>query len=92
MKLDSTIYSEAQKAARTPQFKYLILGLVCGTIVPTVYARHYFLPHYPRDVSEQQMKEFPADKSISDVSKDDRSGTMRNIDEENTYMLISSIL
>lgn len=41
MKLDSKILTEAQMAARAPRFKYLVLGLVCGAVVPSIYARRY---------------------------------------------------
>ncbi|EDO19208.1 hypothetical protein Kpol_1050p66 [Vanderwaltozyma polyspora DSM 70294] len=41
MKLNSEVFKEAQLAARAPRFRYLILGLVCGAVVPTIYMRRY---------------------------------------------------
>ncbi|CAL9728059.1 hypothetical protein MOUN0_C01134 [Monosporozyma unispora] len=92
MKVDSNIYSEAQRAARTPQFRYLMLGLVCGAVVPTMYARHYFLPHYPSQVLEQERAMLPAKEQSVPQSKPVVQRFMGGAEEENTYMLISSIL
>ncbi|CCC69731.1 hypothetical protein NCAS_0D01500 [Naumovozyma castellii] len=35
MKLDPKVYQEATRAAKTPHFKYLMLGLVCAATLPT---------------------------------------------------------
>ncbi|QLG73026.1 hypothetical protein HG535_0E01100 [Zygotorulaspora mrakii] len=49
MKLDSSIYQEAQKAARFPRLRLLMLGVVCGAVVPTIYIRNYFIPRFRRE-------------------------------------------
>ncbi|CAL9733452.1 hypothetical protein MOSE0_B01178 [Monosporozyma servazzii] len=87
MKLDSNVYSEAQRLARSPRFKYLMLGLVCSTVVPVTYARHYSLPRYSQQVRAQEVKEQNVVQSRWTVPR-----LMDDAEEENTYMLISSIL
>lgn len=49
MKLDSNIYAEAQRAARFPRIRLLMLGAICGAIVPTMYMRNYFLPRFRKE-------------------------------------------
>lgn len=81
MKLDSKIITEAERASRNPQFKYLILGMFCGVMIPTMYARHSnMLPQLSKDSIEY----------FRSFSRDNRSKTPLEIEEEN--MLISSIL
>lgn len=65
MKLDSKLYKEAQKVARFPRLRVLMLGVICGAIVPTVYIRNYFIPRFRRealqdisDLSEQGSMSF----------------------------------
>lgn len=53
MKIDSTTYKQAHSAATRPRMSFLMMGLICGAVVPTVYLRSYYLPHLkdarPRD-------------------------------------------
>lgn len=91
MKLDSHIlYSEAQRAVKTPQFKYLMVGLACGAMMPTIYARHYRLP--AQQQQQQRIMLLPKQSEEKKPAKLHRLSAMGDVDEENTYMLISSIL
>lgn len=90
MKLDSSIYSQAQRLARVPHFKYLLLGLACSAIVPTLYSKHYNLPHYTLEVLDKERELLP-DKE-QDVAQIRRENNYQVIDEENIYRLISSIM
>lgn len=87
MKLDSNVYSEAQRLARYPQFKFWMLGLVCSAAVPVTYARHYSLARHKQQPLAQDAKEQEIIPAPSTVPK-----FMDGAEEENTYMLISSIL
>lgn len=49
MKLDSKIYTEAQRAARFPRLSLLMLGVICGAMVPTMYMRKYLLPRFRKE-------------------------------------------
>lgn len=84
MKLDSRIYTEAQEMAREPHFKYLMLGLVCAAVVPTIYARRYFLPHVQQSELNEQMNRLP--KKESNAPQIERPSM---IDDEMTYELFS---
>lgn len=86
MKIDSNVYSEAQHLAKEPHFKYIMLGVVCGVVVPTMYARRYMSSHSgsrPNGIVER----LPSLESAETV-KPKRS----LIDDELTYELYSSII
>lgn len=98
MKLDPGIYSEAQKLARGPRFKYLMFGLMCGAMVPTMAIRHYSLPPIPKDIMDTKLEELPVIKSTAarrDMTKQmspPRSKSVFVDDDEATYILFSSIM
>lgn len=49
MKLDSKIYTEAQRVARSPRLSLLMLGVICGAMVPTMYMRNHLLPRFMKE-------------------------------------------
>ncbi|CCK67841.1 Spg1p KNAG_0A01520 [Huiozyma naganishii CBS 8797] len=93
MRLDSKVYSEAQMAARMPRFKYLMVGLVCGAVVPTMYARHYNLPHFDFQTMKEEMKVLPRQEQNVPQVTHIRHGLAPIEDEDaDTYLLMSSIM
>ncbi|SMN22369.1 similar to Saccharomyces cerevisiae YGR236C SPG1 Protein required for survival at high temperature during stationary phase [Maudiozyma saulgeensis] len=86
MKIDSNVYSEAQTLAKEPHFKYIMLGVVCGAVVPSMYARRYFSQRAKSsDVSEQE--------NMPKADANDKVTPRRSlIDDELTYELYSSII
>ena len=87
MKIDNRIYTEAQQLARQPTFKYLMLGLVSAAVVPTVYARHLYLPYVKDRELTEQLSRLPAEES--GVAKE---SLLPQWDDELTYEMFSSIL
>lgn len=81
MKLNTKIMAEAERAARNPQSKFLLLGVFCGVMVPTLYARHTDI--VPR-LSSRSIT------YLESLTRDNEAKTPLEIEEEN--MLISSIL
>lgn len=49
MKLDANIYTEAQRAARFPRLSLLMLGVICGAMVPAMYMRSHLLPRFRKE-------------------------------------------
>lgn len=90
MKLDSSVYAQVQRMVRVPHFKYLLLGLTCSAIVPTLYSKHYYLPHYTSKVLDKERELLPDKKQ--DVSHLTNQNNFEAMDEENIYRLISSIM
>ncbi|CAD6625439.1 XXYS1_4_G0037610.mRNA.1.CDS.1 [Saccharomyces cerevisiae] len=95
MKLDSGIYSEAQRVVRTPKFRYIILGLVGAAVVPTAYMRRgYTVPAHSLDningvdttkasvMGTEQRAAMTKGKSLQEMMDDD----------EVTYLMFSSIM
>lgn len=90
MKIDPNIYSQAQRMVRIPHFKYLLLGVTCAAIVPTLYSKHYYLPHYTLDVLNKERELLPdKEQNVPQVRGENK---YQITDEENTYRLISSIV
>lgn len=100
MQINHRVYSEAQKAAKQPQFRYLLTALICAAMVPTVYRRGVTLPHYNKSVLDQ-VEEKITNEPIKEAKPDSRPLTFEamwkdaknyNSDEELTYQLFSSIM
>lgn len=87
MKIDSNIFSEAQTLANEPHFKYIMLGVMCGAIVPSIYARRYFSQKTnPSNISEQ------TENAIKKETNENGTPRRSLIDDELTYELYSSII
>ncbi|KAK5774229.1 hypothetical protein RI543_004518 [Arxiozyma heterogenica] len=65
-------------------------NIVSGTIVPTLYSKHCYLPHYTSKVLDKERELLP-DKE-QDVSQLTNQNNFEAMDEENIYRLISSIM
>ncbi|CCF56726.1 hypothetical protein KAFR_0B04300 [Kazachstania africana CBS 2517] len=91
MKLDSKIYSEAHKIAQGPNFRYIALGMVCGAVVPTIYARRYFHPQLSQAALVEQEKQLPELKNKTLVEKNKHIPN-NMLDDDITYALFSSII
>ncbi|KAI8398318.1 uncharacterized protein HLK63_F07491 [Nakaseomyces glabratus] len=96
MQINPRIYSEAQKVAKQPQFKYLVAAMLCAAMVPTAYRRGVTLPHYSQSVLEE-VNENIAHKPIEKEKNPSMWGMLKDankydLNEEYTYELFSSIM
>ncbi|KOG99718.1 Spg1p [Saccharomyces eubayanus] len=95
MKLDSGIYSEAQRVVRTPKFRYIMLGLVGAAVVPTAYMRrNYTVPPHSLDringMDTTKMSVTGVDQRT--VMTKGKSLQEMMDDDETTYLMFSSIM
>ncbi|CAI4036724.1 hypothetical protein SMKI_16G0380 [Saccharomyces mikatae IFO 1815] len=95
MKLDSGIYSEAQRVVRTPKFRYIMLGLVGAAVVPTAYMRRgYTVPAHSLDringIDTTKMPTAGASQKVA-MTKGKSLQEMMD-DDEVTYLMFSSIM
>lgn len=67
MKLNSQTYAEVQRIARHPRFSLLMLGAICGAMVPTMYMRKHLLPRFMKE--ELQDITEPVSGSSNSVSR-----------------------
>ncbi|QLQ77863.1 hypothetical protein HG537_0A01100 [Torulaspora globosa] len=65
MKLNSQTYSEVQKVARLPRLPLLMLGVICGAMVPTMYVRKYLLPRFRKEDLQEITEPVSASNSIA---------------------------
>ncbi|CCD23984.1 Spg1p NDAI_0C03240 [Naumovozyma dairenensis CBS 421] len=87
MKLDPKVYSEATKAAKTPQFKYLMLGSVCAAILPTsIYMQQRNSAKEKQKAQEQLLMEKKPERRDSLASMDPL------LDDFDSFGTVSAIL
>ncbi|KAL3230679.1 Stationary phase gene 1 protein [Nakaseomyces bracarensis] len=100
MQINPRVYSEAQKAAKQPQFKYLLTALICAAMVPTVYRRGVTLPHYNKSILDQ-VEENITNEPVKEEKPRRKHLTFEamwkdaknyDLDEELTYQVFSSIV
>lgn len=90
MKLDSNIYREAQRAARFPRLSLLVLGAVCGAMVPTMYMRSHLLPRFRKE-DLQDVGAIPIGNGENDVPKPHmKLWPMLNADQRRQAILAGS--
>ncbi|QLL30297.1 hypothetical protein HG536_0A01140 [Torulaspora globosa] len=65
MKLNSKTYSEVQRVARLPRLPLLMLGVICGAMVPTMYMRKYLLPRFRKEDLQEITEPVSAGNSIA---------------------------